>query len=308
MADKNILVLNGGATRGLIQVACLAEVEARTGKRIHELFDLIVATSVGAITGSMLAAGVAAKDIEAGMLSDRGLSYMFEPRTPWNPMNWFRFKYRRSRVMALVEQSVPNSMKMRELLVPVVLASWNINTQAPIFFKSYNPKYADLPVNTVIPLCFAAPIYFGFLSPSWLRNTVSDAGLGGENSPVDQAYQEIIRLGWFNESTTETVSLTVIGSGHCIKTTPFEETRNWGFVKQTVASLGVSLSEAITEYQINCMNTITSAFPARLKFNYVDTELDVKDMKFGIADSDTLGRFQTLGHEMGQKFRIDVLA
>lgn len=308
MADKNILVLNGGATRGLIQVACLAEVEARTGKRIHELFDLIVATSVGAITGAMLAAGVRAADIEAGMLSDRGLRYMFEPRTRWNPMNWFRFKYRRSRVMALVEESVPNSVKMRELLVPVVLASWNINTQAPIFFKSYNPKYADLPVNTIVPLCFAAPLYFGFMSPAWLRNTVSDAGLGGENSPVDQAYQELIRLGWFNETTTETISLTVIGSGHCIKTTPFEETRNWGFVRQGTAALGVSLSEAITEYQINCMHTITSAFPSRLKFNYVDTKLEPNDMKFGVSDPTTLVKFQALGHAMGQNFRIDVLA
>ncbi len=53
-AKFNILALDGGGTRGIIECAILELVEQRTGKRIDELFDLVVGVSTGAI----LAVGV----------------------------------------------------------------------------------------------------------------------------------------------------------------------------------------------------------------------------------------------------------
>ncbi|XVF87704.1 hypothetical protein PTKIN_Ptkin18bG0141900 [Pterospermum kingtungense] len=49
-----ILSLDGGGMRGLATVLILKEIEKRTGKRMHELFDLICGTS----TGGILAAGL----------------------------------------------------------------------------------------------------------------------------------------------------------------------------------------------------------------------------------------------------------
>ena len=44
-----ILSLDGGGMRGLATVLILKEIEKRTGKRMHELFDLICGTSTGGI-------------------------------------------------------------------------------------------------------------------------------------------------------------------------------------------------------------------------------------------------------------------
>lgn len=52
-----ILSMDGGGMKGLLTVQILKEIEKRTGKRIHELFDLICGTS----TGGMLAVALGIK-------------------------------------------------------------------------------------------------------------------------------------------------------------------------------------------------------------------------------------------------------
>ena len=49
-----ILALDGGGTRALLTIEMLKSLEAATGKRVHELFDVIGGTS----TGGILAAGI----------------------------------------------------------------------------------------------------------------------------------------------------------------------------------------------------------------------------------------------------------
>lgn len=52
-----ILAMDGGGMKGLATVQMLKEIEKGTGKRIHELFDLICGTS----TGGMLAVALGIK-------------------------------------------------------------------------------------------------------------------------------------------------------------------------------------------------------------------------------------------------------
>jgi len=50
MAEKfRILSIDGGGLRGIIPVLVLMEIEKRTGKRIHEMFDLVAGTSTGGL-------------------------------------------------------------------------------------------------------------------------------------------------------------------------------------------------------------------------------------------------------------------
>lgn len=49
-----VLALDGGGTRALLTIEMLKSLEAQTGKRVHELFDVIGGTS----TGGILAAGI----------------------------------------------------------------------------------------------------------------------------------------------------------------------------------------------------------------------------------------------------------
>lgn len=49
-----ILSLDGGGVRGMMEVEMLREIETRTGRRIHELFDLIAGCSTGGYLATMV--------------------------------------------------------------------------------------------------------------------------------------------------------------------------------------------------------------------------------------------------------------
>lgn len=56
-AEINLLVLTGGGVRGLIPLEILAYMEAKTGKKVGELFDFVSGTSTGAISVSSFMVG-----------------------------------------------------------------------------------------------------------------------------------------------------------------------------------------------------------------------------------------------------------
>ena len=56
-AGSRILCLDGGGMRGLIQAEILARIEAVTGRKVTELFDWIIGTSIGGVTALSLVYG-----------------------------------------------------------------------------------------------------------------------------------------------------------------------------------------------------------------------------------------------------------
>ena len=52
-----MLFLDGGGMKGLVEIEILMEIERRTGRRITELFDWIVGTSIGGIIALALVYG-----------------------------------------------------------------------------------------------------------------------------------------------------------------------------------------------------------------------------------------------------------
>lgn len=50
-----ILAMDGGGMKGIATLRLLKELEERSGRRIHQLFDLIAGTSTGGILATALA-------------------------------------------------------------------------------------------------------------------------------------------------------------------------------------------------------------------------------------------------------------
>ena len=59
---KLAMVLAGGGIRGLGTLTILADLEAKTGKKIHEMTDLFVGTSTGGIISTLFALGFSATE------------------------------------------------------------------------------------------------------------------------------------------------------------------------------------------------------------------------------------------------------
>lgn len=57
MAGSRILTLDGGGMKGIIEVELLEQIENATGRKIVELFDWIVGTSVGGVIAAALVYG-----------------------------------------------------------------------------------------------------------------------------------------------------------------------------------------------------------------------------------------------------------
>lgn len=53
-ANYKVLSLDGGGIRGLVTIIILQKIEELTGKRIHELFDLIIGTSTGSMIATLI--------------------------------------------------------------------------------------------------------------------------------------------------------------------------------------------------------------------------------------------------------------
>jgi patatin-like phospholipase/acyl hydrolase len=69
MAVK-ILSIDGGGTRGLFPATILTQLEKDLGKRVTEIFDVIIGSATGGIIATSLAAGLTAEQIQSIYLNE----------------------------------------------------------------------------------------------------------------------------------------------------------------------------------------------------------------------------------------------
>ena len=131
---QNTLALEGGGTRGIMQAVIIAALEERNGKPAHELFDLIGGTSVGAIVGGCLAAGVPAADVIK----------FFTDKAPWIfsggrwlfPRLWSSAKYDPQRLRAALAEVVGNRT-LADCKTRFIATAFEMHTGRNVYFQSY---------------------------------------------------------------------------------------------------------------------------------------------------------------------------
>lgn len=195
---KRILSIDGGGIRGIISLACLVRLEARLGKPVYEIFDMVAGTS----TGSIIAAGVALGISARGLLAMyRELARRAFTRLPWWKilLNGGNHRYRNEFIeKTLIELGA--DIPLNQLPKDVLITGKNTITGRTDFFVRDNPGNAalwgKLSLKDAVLASIAAPTYFPAHSAviDGRQHFWVDGGVGVAGNPCYQAAVEAIHF------------------------------------------------------------------------------------------------------------------
>jgi uncharacterized protein len=148
--DKfKILSIDGGGIRGVIPARILQEIETKTGKPIHKLFDLVAGTSTGAI----LALGLTApsdKDYPFGKYNTTQMLEFYEyyRYTIFQKRFFHRFQsifsvsYEGDDLYNILKTKF-SDIELRDVLTNVLITAYDAEEQSPFIFKKRLAKLVD---------------------------------------------------------------------------------------------------------------------------------------------------------------------
>ncbi len=208
MVEKTfkILSIDGGGIRGIIPAMVLAAIEEKTGKKISEIFDLIVGTSTGGILtlgltlpqeeGSTVPK-LSAKDIVA-IYENRGHE-IFKGRF-WSKFRGLFTSSYAKRGLEKIAKETFQEARLSDVIKPVIVTSYDAQRIGTYYFNSREVLDPDKDeenflLRDIIRATSAAPTYFvpfqynSYHSDPSLVSTFIDGGVFA-NNPAMLAYVE----------------------------------------------------------------------------------------------------------------------
>lgn len=176
-AEYRILSLNGGGVRGLFQASFLTRLERRIGP-LRERFDMIAATSTGALVGAGLAAGLPAEELEK--LYRENARRIFRPRR----VAWVRrgARYRTDPLRSVLKEYL-DDRQLGELPIDILICASALNRyEGKVFTRSD----ADVTLVDAALASAAAPTFFPPVVPAGYARGYIDGGLWA-NDPLPVA-------------------------------------------------------------------------------------------------------------------------
>jgi patatin-like phospholipase/acyl hydrolase len=166
-----VLSIDGGGVRGVVPAMVLAEIEARTGRHLADLFDIVA----GASTGAVLAVGLAVPSDKPGAprwsakdgveIYNERLPEVFD-RSAWQAAagigSLWHEKYDAGPLEAMLHHYFGDYM-LSQALTNVVVPAYDIATNDVLMFDSAAAQAdpaADMPMRMVVRGATAAPTYF----------------------------------------------------------------------------------------------------------------------------------------------------
>lgn len=296
---KRILVLDGGAARGIICTAFLKELEIKIGKPLYEVFDLIVGTSVGGIIGGILSTGkVNAEELHE--LMSEFIDNVFSPSFFWIP--FLTAKYNSKNFDPIFDKYIGKDFLLSDSIVKFVCTSVNKVDGRTHYFKNWEEKDGKIQLLDAIKRTSAAPYYFKHIKKN--GNVWIDGGTGNANCPLLEASVDIIRLGWLNEE----ISLLSLGTGYIDNNKSLKEAKKWGSLGDLLCYAdpingGLARNQAVN---VNVTVVQTAAnFLQKIDFQRIDSKIDKK--MYGIDKIQYVNEYAKIGKSWINKVNIDSL-
>lgn len=124
----NILILDGGGSKGVYTLGVLNELELKLGVPLFEHFQLIYGTSTGSIIGSLICLGNNIKEIKK-LYFDNIPTIMSK-----------KSKEAKSRELEKLADQIFNDKKFKDFKTNIGIVALNYDTQHPLIFKSHNQQ------------------------------------------------------------------------------------------------------------------------------------------------------------------------
>lgn len=241
MGKFRILSIDGGGLRGIIPLLILKEIEKQQGKKIHELFDVIVGTSTGGIIACGLTSTV------DGVNTHLTIDQLIELYTTKGDII---FPYKKNFIKKIISgvNSVFNpkfspkgldklldeyfkDLMLSTTLKPIIVSSYDLKNNEVIMFKSRLAQYSkdyDVKLKDVSRATSAAPTYLPSYEMTYenKKRVLVDGGVY-INNPALAAVADILKS---NENVKlEDIECLSLGTGAYSKSLGIK-TEGWGLV------------------------------------------------------------------------------
>jgi len=247
MPVRRILTLDGGGIRGLVSAIWLEALQARlhaAGKGdVRSRFDLIAGSSTGALIAAGLAWG-----LPPGQLTALYEHFGDEVFPGAAERLWSRLTRAFSeglsapryspRGLETVLQRVFGEGTLGQASPRLMAIAYDTLARSPVFFKSFKPEHASIPLWEVCRAATAAPAYF----PAHLttiggqRRALIDGGVVA-NNPTACAIAEAVRLN--GDERLDALIVLSIGTGEATRPISERNATQWGALEWAIPIIDV---------------------------------------------------------------------
>lgn len=262
-----VLSIDGGGLRGIIPLLILKKIEEIEGKRIHELFDLIIGTS----TGGIIACGLTAtKDGKTPELTIDKLIELYT--TKGNQI----FPHKKNIITKLTSKinSIFNptfssngldklltdyfgDMKLSNTLTPIIVTSYDLRNNEVLMFKSRksNEENYNVKLKDICRATSAAPTYLPSYEMKYGgKDRICIDGGVYINNPSMAGITDVIRNKYgISDLELSDVSLLSLGTGLYTEDIGMKNTPKWGLLEwaKPITSVMMQGSSKSIDYECN---------------------------------------------------------
>ena len=303
-----VLSIDGGGIRGVIPATLLQWLEGTTGKRISDLFDLLVGTSTGGILAAGLGmparsgtSGLSASDMLA-LYADHGRQ-IFD-RSFWRGVTSLggvsEEQYDHAPLEKILKKYLGDAT-LADCVIPVVVTSYDIERREPYFFKTRRArerKDRNHYLRDAARATSAAPTYFEpalikSMAKRSTRRVLVDGGVF-VNNPAMCAYVEAVSMG----AKPEDIVLVSLGTGVATRKIPYEDARDWGALGWVRPVIGVMMDGQADAADFHLRQLLPDeGFVRGQRYFRLDTRLD---LALDDLDAAGAGNIRNLSEEAGQ--------
>lgn len=247
MQVKRILTLDGGGIRGLISAIWLEALQERlhaAGKGdVRSHFDLIAGSSTGSLLATGLAAGLSPQQLTALYEHFGDEVFPGSVERLWSRLTrTFSEGLSAPRYSAhgieTVLRRVFGERTLGSVSPRLMAIAYDTLARSPVFFKSFKPEHASIPLWEVCRSATAAPAYFP-AHPTTIggqRRALIDGGVVA-NNPTACAIAEAVRLN--GDERLDALIVLSIGTGQATRPISERDATRWGALEWAIPIIDV---------------------------------------------------------------------